>query len=165
MLLYVEPRFRKGLSVTQTVSRLHPFNTVRKVAEQKFPEFFELSCRILPRILCSEFVLRILPEIFEEFLCLLRGRRRPETFTKNLRHFSLQKSQANWKKKSAKFLWRVGKVTVQHTFMKVWEQNAPFYQTLCLGDCQIPPAKTGITANQKHQILLLVLTENCTTKP
>ena len=42
------------------------FCKVRKVAERKFPEFFKLLSRILPRI-----SLRIFPEFFEEFLCFV----------------------------------------------------------------------------------------------
>ena len=38
----------------------------QKVAERKFPEFFEFSSRILPRIL-----LRIFPEFFEDFSCFV----------------------------------------------------------------------------------------------
>ena len=39
---------------------------VRKVAERKFPEFFEFSARILHRML-----LRIFPEFFEDFSCFV----------------------------------------------------------------------------------------------
>ena len=42
---------------------------VRKVAERKFPEFFEFSSRISPRIF---------PDIFEEFSCFISWRRSPE---------------------------------------------------------------------------------------
>ena len=38
----------------------------RKAAERKFPEFFEFSSRILPRI-----SLRIFPEFFEDFSCFV----------------------------------------------------------------------------------------------
>ena len=43
------------------------------VAERKFPEFFEFSSRILPRIL-----LRIFPKFLRTFRASFRGRRRPE---------------------------------------------------------------------------------------
>ena len=49
------------------------FAKVRKVAERKFPEFFEFSSRILPRIL-----LRISPNFSRIFRASFRGRRRPE---------------------------------------------------------------------------------------
>ena len=49
------------------------FCSARKVAERKFPEFFEFSSRILPRI-CSEFS----PNFSRTFRASFRGRRRPE---------------------------------------------------------------------------------------
>ena len=80
---------------------------VRKVAEQKLPEFFEFSFRILPR-----FLLRSFPECFEEFSCfVLWETATSKKFTKNPRHFSMQNSQVDSKRKSTKVFWRVGKVT------------------------------------------------------
>ena len=74
-----------------------------KVAERKFPEFFEFSCRILPRIL-----LRIFPEFFEVLRFVGNGDQKK--FTKNPRHFSMQNSQANTKNIFTKIFWRAGKV-------------------------------------------------------
>ena len=69
---------------------------VRKVAERKFPEFFEFSSRIFfpnfapnfPRIFQGLFVLRFV------------GDGDQKKFAKNPRHFSMQNSQANTEKYS-----------------------------------------------------------------
>ena len=80
---------------------------VRKVAERKFPEFFELSSRILPRIL-----LRIFPRIFRGlFVLRFVGDEDQKKFTKNPRHFSTQNPQANTEKIFTKLFGRAGKVT------------------------------------------------------
>ena len=70
---------------------------VAKVAERKFPEFFEFSSRILPRIW-----LRIFPEFFRGFGALLPGRRRPQKNHQRSPPFSMQNSQADSKKESNK---------------------------------------------------------------
>ena len=81
---------------------------VRKAAERKFPEFFDFLSRIFPRIL-----LRIFPEFFEEFSCFVSWETETrKKFTKHPRHFSMQNSQANTKKKITKFFWRAGKLTM-----------------------------------------------------
>ena len=83
------------------------FCQVRKVAERKFPEFFEFSSRILPRIL-----LRIFPEFFEEFSCFVSW----ETETRKnspkfLAIFQCKIPRQTRKKIFTKFFWRAGKVT------------------------------------------------------
>ena len=67
---------------------------VRKVAERKFPEFFELLSRISSRIL-----LRIFPEFSRSFRASFPWKRRPKNH-QNPRPFSMQNSQANTKKYS-----------------------------------------------------------------
>ena len=78
---------------------------------------------------CSEF-----PRIFVGSLrTSFRGKRRPEKNHQKSRHFSMQNSQLNSKKKSTKAFWRAGKVmilpncfalrpfwtiVVQHTFQQ-----------------------------------------------
>ena len=51
----------------------------------------------------ARILLRIFPELFEEFLCFVLWERRPEKFTKNPSYFSMQNSQTNAKKNSQKF--------------------------------------------------------------
>ena len=57
---------------------------------------------------CSEFA----PNFSRTFRASFRGRRRPEKFTKNPRHFSMQNSQANTKKIFTKVFWRAAKVRI-----------------------------------------------------
>ena len=77
----------------------------RKVAEQKFPnclnfrpEFYPEFCSEVSRIFRGVFVLRFV------------GNGDQKNFTKDPRHFSMQNSRANTKKKFTKSLWGAGKV-------------------------------------------------------
>ena len=71
------------------------------------------SCRTkvlrIFRIFLPDFLLRIFLEFFEDFLwSLFPRKRRPQKFTKNPRHFSMPKPQANTKKIFTKVFWRGG---------------------------------------------------------
>ena len=71
-------------------------------------EFFEFSSRILPRI-----SLGIWPRVFwGVFVLRFVGIGDQIKLTNNPRHFSMQKFQANSKKKFTKVFWRAGKATV-----------------------------------------------------
>ena len=79
-----------------TGSRLLGKNVLaRKVAERKFPELFEFSFRILPRIL-----LRIFPNFSRTFRASFRGRRRSKKIHQKSPPFFNAKVQANTKKYS-----------------------------------------------------------------
>ena len=80
------------------------------MAERKFPEFFEFLSRISSRIL-----LRIFPELFEEFSCFISQETETrKKSTKNPRPFSMQNSQANTQKIFTNIFWRAGKLRVKH---------------------------------------------------
>ena len=78
-----------------------------KSQNESFPNFSNFRPEFCPEF-CSEFS----PNFSRTFCASFRGRRRPEKFTKNPRHFSMQNSQANTKKIFTKFFWRAGKVTL-----------------------------------------------------
>ena len=83
------------------------FSFLRKVVERKFPEFFDISSRILPRIL-----LRIFPEFFEDFSCLVPWEM--ETIKNSPKMpaiFQCKIPRQTRKNIFTKFFWRAGKVT------------------------------------------------------
>ena len=77
-----------------------------KLQNESFPNFSNFRPESCPEF-CSEFS----PNFSRTFRASFRGRRRPEKFTKNPRHFSMQNSQANTKKIFTNFFWRAGRVT------------------------------------------------------
>ena len=96
-LLALEPALGFGLGLLGQESRRTKVSRIFRIFVPNFqfcPEF------------CSEFF----PNFSRTFRASFRERRRPEKFTKNPRHFSMQNSQANTKKIFTKFFWRAGKV-------------------------------------------------------
>ena len=79
---------------------------LEKLQNESSPNFSKFCPEFCPEF-CSEFS----PNFLRSFRASFRGKRRPEKFTKNPRHFSMQNSQASSKKKSTKVLWRTGKVS------------------------------------------------------
>ena len=76
-----------------------------KLLNESFPNFSNFRPEFCPEF-CSEFC----PNFSRTFRASFRGRWRPEKFTKNPRHFSMQNSQANTKKLFTKVFWRARKV-------------------------------------------------------
>ena len=66
----------------------------QRSCSMKVPRIFRILSRTLPRIL-----LRIFLDFSRSFRASFGGRQRPEKFTKNPHHFSMQNSEANSKKK------------------------------------------------------------------
>ena len=79
---------------------------VRKVAERKFPEFFDISSRICPEF-CSAFS----PNFSRTFRASFRGRRRPEKNHQKSPPFLNAKFPGKHEEIFTKFFWRAGKVT------------------------------------------------------
>ena len=128
----------RGMRESQTLfptarGSLRPFFPLQKGKPRTFPnplsenplsathDFLgQRSCRtkvsrsfriFLPQF-CPEFCSEISPNFSRTFRASFRGKRRPEKFTKNPRHFSMQNSQANTKKIFTKSFWRAGKVII-----------------------------------------------------
>ena len=76
-----------------------------KLQNESFPNFSNSRPEF-----CPEFCSEISPNFSSTFRASFCGRRRPENFTKNPCHFSMQNSQANTKKMFTKFFWRAGRV-------------------------------------------------------
>ena len=76
-----------------------------KLQNESSPNFSIFSPGFCPEF-CSEFS----PNFSRIFRASFRGKRRPEKFTRNPRHLSMQNSQANTRKIFTKFFWRAGKV-------------------------------------------------------
>ena len=91
----------------ESFPKFSEFLRSEKLQNESFPNFWNFRPGFFPEF-CSEFP----PKFSRTFRASFHGRRRPEKFTKNPRHFSMQNSQANTKKKFTKFFWRAGKVRI-----------------------------------------------------
>ena len=78
-----------------------PFLRLEKLQNESSPNFYFSS--LSPEV-CSK--------ISRSFRASFCGKQRPQEIHQNPRHFSVQNSQANSKKKSTKFFWRAGKATL-----------------------------------------------------
>ena len=76
-----------------------------KVADRKFPDFFEFPSRIVSRI-----VLPIFPDFFEDFRTLFPKKRRPLKIHQESPPFFIAKSPGKYEKIITTFFWREGTV-------------------------------------------------------
>ena len=101
----VAPMWGLGKKPRHTGEEVTRILRSEKLQNERFPNF-----SIFRPEFCLEFCSEFPPNFLRSFHASFCGRRRPEKFTKNPRHFSMQNSQADSKKKFTKCFWRAVKV-------------------------------------------------------